>query len=400
MRSKIMLLVFSLISLIACDIEPKNQPNHLIGEELKEVSSLTASGGQDQENIAMFDPTVNRVHQFNLATNTLVRSFKVRNPGVEHYVLYDQAGNYIVDLTKQGITIFDKNNEAIHDPITMFGKPISAVFRPDLGYLVIYDDLMSVGVIRLDANGRVLQAKVFGASFGSETIAAGDLDENGRLILALSDGSVSLINLATSLNTGVWTSSRVAVSLGNVRWLAPIRGSPDKILVVQNDKISMANLATVTVVDGPSILNRNVLFYGKSPDGHVIFRDSNDSALIKVAYAGGTSVTTKQIAFAPRYIISSRLDLTNDSWTLLGAQKGSYDWDLKKNIFTSRQMRRWSFASLAANFDQKMPDRANVEMNTNRAFALFPSKMGRATNYNLISNSARELLHFNVRFIE
>src|SRR5262245_59031278 len=99
MRFKWLAITGIAIALAACaDKDPARDQEHLIGKKLTDVSSLVAPGGETQSHIAIYDKTVARVHQFDLNANALVRSFPVRNPGLEHYVLYDQPGNYIIDF--------------------------------------------------------------------------------------------------------------------------------------------------------------------------------------------------------------------------------------------------------------------------------------------------------------
>ncbi|MGE4130741.1 MAG: hypothetical protein AB7F86_03840 [Bdellovibrionales bacterium] len=381
-------LALSLI-VSACDPGPNSNGEHLIGDKLKDVSALTAQGGGDQDQIGIFDSTVGRIHQFNLAGNFLVRSFPAQNPGLEHSVLYDQSGNYLIDLTTKSLSIFDKSGNENKNPIEMLGKPMSAAFRADLGILVIYDDLQSVGILKLNSNGEVQKARVFGSSFGSSvTISAGDVDSTGRLVLALSDGSMALVDIDASLTAGSWVKTTFATTMDNVRWLAPVRGSPDLAFVLQNEKLSVINVATQTVTDGPTIDNADVLFRSKSIDGHIMIRDATDKNKINMYYVNAGTITSQSLYFNSPAILNSRLDLTGDSWTLISA---TYD---------SRSVRRWRFSDLLTTTNETLPKEAKFEVNGNRVFALYPSKMGYAVHYNLTAKTSAELKHFNIPFIQ
>jgi hypothetical protein len=396
----ILSLAGMVFGLSACNGGLLLPPDHLIGEKLRNISAMADEGGVDQTNIAIYDKTVGRVHQFDLAESELVRSFPVRNPAAEHSVLYAQSGNYLIDLTTKSITIFDKFHRSKEDPIVLIGKPISAAFRPSLGFLVLYDDLMSVGVIKLGADGSVIKAAVFGGALGSETISAGDIDELGRLILAMSDGSIQIVDLDATLNSNSWSSTTVNVNVGSALWLAPVRGAPNKVLVQQWNKLVVVDLPDQEVKDGPDVYYRDVLFRGRATDSHVVYRDSKDSTQIRIAFVSGGAVVDKPMSFAPEAVITSRLDLTNDSWTLLGAGSIVYDFWTGKPSFKSVRMRRWRFTDRLATYDEKMPETATFEVNANRAFALFPSKLGFAWNFNLLTQTRRDLVHFNVPFID
>ena len=408
MRSSRMLFQVAAISwmifaLCACDPgRDARGDEHLIGEKLKDVSSMTTATGESQQMIAMYDKTVNRIHQFDLAPNILVRSFQVLNPGVDHHVLYDQTGNYMVDFSTKHLSIFDKFNEVNHNPIRFIGTPKSASFRPSLGFLVMYDDKMSVGVLKLDVSGKVLKSKVFGADFGGPTISAGDVDETGRLILALSSGKIAIVDLSASLNSGSWSYTLVNTTLNNCVWLAPIRGSPNKVFVQQEDRMSVVDLVAQTSADGPLISRKSVMYYGKMPDAHIIYESASDTSLMKIAYINAGVIATKQVSFAPRAIMNSRLDLANNSWTMISAKSSSYNYRNGKTTYNNRAVTRWTFTSneFVGILDEKLSDAATFEVNADRLFALLPVKMGWAVNYNLNNGSQRPLKYFNMPFIE
>src|SRR5262249_11409495 len=151
--------------------------------------------GEQNDKVVFFDETTRRIHQFDMQHMTHDRSLSVDSPGAKHYVLFHQQGNYIVDLTDKHLTVFGANTTA-HDPIHFEGKPVSAAFSPELGYLVIYDDLQSVGVIKLSADGQVAGAHVFGSELADGvSISAGEILPDGHLALAMTEGSVYLVDL-------------------------------------------------------------------------------------------------------------------------------------------------------------------------------------------------------------
>lgn len=79
------------------------------------------------------------------------------------------------------------------------GKTFVCGLPLDLNLLVMYDDLNTVGIVKMDSNGQVVKAWVGGNLLGSANIQAGDLLSNGKLILTLSNKSIAVVDVAQTL---------------------------------------------------------------------------------------------------------------------------------------------------------------------------------------------------------
>src|SRR5689334_581872 len=104
--------------LVACSAHIAGEENgdYLIGNPTQSVAALNTPDEGQSQSLVIFDKTVRRIHQFDLTAMTHKRSFAVRNPDNEHYVLYGQSGDYIVDLSQKGLSIFNKYDQANHQP--------------------------------------------------------------------------------------------------------------------------------------------------------------------------------------------------------------------------------------------------------------------------------------------
>jgi hypothetical protein len=405
MRFKLLAITGMAIALAACTNDDRaRQDEHLVGKKLTDVSSLVTPTGEAQHNIAIFDKTVNRVHQFDLNANVLSRSFAVQRPGVEHYVLYDQPGNYVVDFSTKHISVFDKYGEANHNPIQFVGTPKSAAFNSTLGLLVMYDDKMTIGVLKLSPEGKVLKAQVFPGDFGGASISCGDIDENGNLIAALSNGKIVVADLTAALASGAWTGNYTTKNtvLNNAVWLAPVRGSVNLVLVQQEDRISLVDLTSESVTDGPLTNRKRVMHYGKGPDGHIIYEHATDSSLMLIAYVRAGVIETRQVNHSPYAILNSQLDLSAERWTTISAKSSTYNVQNGVTSYTNRSVTRYIFnsGSFIAVKDERLPEHAKFELSADRLFALMPTRMGSAINYNLANFTSRPLTHFNVPYID
>lgn len=406
MLSKVLILTAASLLLSACDghyYNPNNDKN-LIGTKLEDMSSLNDDAGNDINQIVVYDQTVSRIHQFNLDNMNIERSLPVLNPGIPHNVLYNLAGNYVIDFTTKHISFYDRLGRPNHNPIRFVGTPISAAFRPSLGLLVVYDSLMSVGILKVNAAGSVLQAGKVGADLGgNRTIAAGDIDDGGRLILALSDGSIVKVDLDAVLSTGVWTltGTPIATGLTDINWLAPVRGQPNQVMVATKDKMAVIDTLAGTVIGTPTTLNGSIVWRSKGIDAHILTSNYSSSG-VRLYYVSGSTVLSKQLQRASGGITHSRLDQSADLLTFVTA--GSYKWRsaslVDGNEPLDRMIRQWRFSDLDAQLEEKVVDGAKLALARRSVFALMENKLGWALNYDLYSGAPPvQRRGFNVPYI-
>jgi hypothetical protein len=390
MLSKILILLTGVLLLSACDPAPLTKKDeNIIGDALKDVSALNNDNGVEQSKVVLYDEVVGRIHQFDLLTNTHVKSVRSLEPTGEHTVLYDQTADFIVDMTNKNVTIFDSNGKGAPSPLHFVGTPVSAAFRPSLGYLVIYDNLMSVGILKIGPTGGVLKFGMRGPLLGSiETIAAGDVDGNGRLILAMSSGTIAIVDLEATLNQDQWVYTSFASGLTDIKWLAPVRGDTDKFMTVSSGKISLFQVSTQTIIDQQDIDNTDVVKYSKSIDPHVLTAEGN---LLKLHYVEGAALQTRQVTKQIYFLIASRLDKTGNTWSIVNSNSSS----VKKN----RTVKQWRFSDMLALSEVPLRDESKLELASHSVFQLFPSPMGYALNLDLFKTTNAEIKNFNLKLI-
>lgn len=404
MRSKSwLLLLLAPFVLAACDPGPYYKPEeNIIGEKLKDVTSLNNDVGNELNKTVTYDPTINRIHQFDLNTMKVERSLPVVNSGTDHTVLYDLSGNYVIDFTQKNMTIFDRFDRATNNPIRFVGKPKSAAFRPGSGLLVVYDDLGSVGLLKLDGNGLVQKSWVGGPVIGTNTsIAAGDIDSSGRLVAAMSDGSFCVVDLDQSMTQKQWVYTRFNTTLTDIKWVAPIRGQANKVFVAANDKLAIVDVVNQTVDSTVDVETDNIIKYSKSLDGHVLTQQWatwNREAEIKIWYVSGAQILSKSVFYQANFVTHTRLDIANDNWSIVDAQRSAYNREIPADK-RNRVVKQWRFSDLLAVYIEKVPDRAKLELASRSVFALYPNKLGWAINYDLLNLTKQEAKHFNIPYI-
>ncbi len=384
--------------LVGCGVPGNSHDDEfLVGDKLRTFTNLKASTGSSSESIAMFDETLKKIHQFDTTNMTKVRTLKVEYPNDKHFVLYDPNGNYIIDLTQKGITIFDRHNKPNVDPIRMPSQPKSAAFSPEQGLLIVYDDLMNVGFIKLNAKGIVLDSLMLGSLVGSDSIAAGDLLENGILALSLSDGSLAQVNVADTLDQNQWVFTKAATAFSSISWVAAVHGQPQKVLIKYTSGVALMNLTT-----GATIQKRDLDSHeefrklSKAVDAHAVVADDKNFTLI---YTDGTALKTRKLYNQSYYIMNSQLDLSKDSWFFVGGSESyAYDiWDGDINVVKkNRKLYRFGVSSMLAQEAIALPNNTQVLMAQDYFFSLYPSELGYAYKQDYLTQKKRVMKGFNI----
>ncbi len=413
LSKKNILSLFTLIAsahFVACTYKPTDQnDDHIIGNSVQTVSALRSADGSEAKNIVIFDETVRRIHQFNVTDMTFVRSFAVSNPAEKHYVLYSDLGNYTIDLTSKGLTIFNKYGQANKDPITFQGTPISAAFRPELNLLVVYDDLMSIGILKLDSNGEVIQSWVGGSDIINDlSSSAGDLTETGFLSLALSDGSIAVVDVNQSLASRSWVlvaGTPFATTLSNIKWVAPIAGHPEQLLAESSQSLALINTSTHTILSSFDLTGFHVDKVSKIIDPHLFLRGS-DGETFKLVYVEGSQVKAKtfyprdNVFFSANHILTSTLDLAKNTWSFVDtnySQPGLFD-DINE-IRENRTYKSYRMSDKLAISKLPVASQVQVQLAEKFIFALHPSEIGYATRTDVNSGEEIPARYFNIPYI-
>ncbi len=403
----IMCLVF--LAMTACTSEGVNPDENVIGKRLKDINGLNTSHSGEIQKVVLFDEVVRKIHQFDLKTMKYEKSLEVRNPSEKHFVLYHHEGGYIVDITTKGITIFDKNGKATHDPIKLLGVPLSAAFRPDLGFLVIYDDLMTVGILHLNDDGS-LASPAFGKGsvLDGAVIRAGDINDDGNLILSLDDDSIATVNLATTVSSGSWQKTDSFDStLSDVSWVAPIPGGPNKRILVKSSgkKISLIDLGTKSVVDFQnSSYNTTIAKFSRSTTPHVILKSGYD---VLVIYPDGDNVERRRMQHNLRGFLSSNLNIAADTWTFVNSDKESSTSEFLGTVYNNynatkedRVLNHYKFSEWTPIKNIKIENNTKIELAQTYIFSLFPSELGVAKRLDINTEKVQRIEYFNLDHIK
>ncbi len=395
-------LILNMMLLSACSVSYyRDKPEtYLVGQKLETSSSLTTSTGEDRDRIVVFDETTRRVHEFDIEKMVLLNSLAVAAPEEQHYLLYHDQGNYIVDLTEKHLTVFDKARTPNHEPIDFHGVPISAALNSKSGLFVMYDSLSTLGILKLSPEGTVLQGAVRGSVFENDTtVSAGDMTSDGKLVLALSSQEIAVVDLEQTLNLkDGWSFSKFASGLKGISWVAPFPDQPDLVFVKSVDTLSIVDILQKTVVS-MDISNFVVDKLSKGIQPHVVVKEdtllSNPKSFI--AYPDSTQVHLVKVPDQDRSILLSHLDLAKNRWiSILGPLSETSVYNDANQKLKNRTLQIFEFSTLKGIGNKALPDQAKLHPSSSFILAMFPSELGYAVRYDMTSDETREIRLFNL----
>lgn len=244
----------------------------LIGVRLDEQTGLFNSYGIETKNIFVFDSMTNRILGFNAETMSLDYKFELTNPGERHYVAMDVNEKFVIDFSKRHLQVINLDGRRFDSPLKFLGTPISSAYNPTARMMIIQDDLGSIGILKMASDGAIEDSWLGGPLVSEgKTIVAGDIDGAGRLVLAMSDGSITLVDLTATLAQKSWQSSNIVSGQAGINWVAPDIKVADKILLASPTSISVLDMTTKTITETIT-LNATALkiisnYYQSTPSG-------------------------------------------------------------------------------------------------------------------------------------
>ena len=417
MRFNIVFILVAMIVLSSCDMKYKGDidGDYKVGELLANFSKLANDGGSEQNKIAVFDENIRKIHLFDLNQNKLVstvNAIEVSNQD-KHAILYDANGNYIVDIISGGFAITNKQGISQINPIKLSGGPVSGAFRSDLGLLVIYDDVGSVGLLKLTAQGDIIQSWVGGSrlnSLSSAVISAGDLLDNGHLLISMTDGTLADIDIMQTLSQKKWIYTSVATNLPAAAWVARVPDNSLQVLLRVSDdndhKIYLFDLATKTVIDS-HILQGHLEKSARAIHPHVLISSLDDSSM-ELFYVENNIIKKIKMPYRKvnynEKILLSRLNIEKDTFSFVdskGSIEKSADGELLLNTYRAyRTYKQFRLNDMLLVTTTEIPNGTNVEISDKYIFSLFSNKLGYATNYNIDNKTQFAFEFFNRGYLK
>ena len=373
---------------------------NLVGTPLQAVSGISKEDGSDKKTIVVFDETVRKIHLFDLAGAQHLQAYAVLNPSEKHYLVSQDQGNYILDISLKNVSLFNSQGQRTDSVLKFVGQPQSAAYVSNLNLFAVYDDLSDLGILLLDSSGNVQSSWVGGSLLAQNvSIASGDFLADGRMVLAGSDGSMWVVDTAQTLAQKKWVDTTFSTGLTQITWVAGVPENSNLVFVKSLNQLSIIDLTSNSVVSTFDSTNYNVEKYSKTFDPHVVLRSSSGNSLTMV-YVDQGVLKNRSLLTQSAAIMSSYLNLTTSTWTYVDTVSTyKFSWNDLNTVKTQRTLKIYRFTDMAGTLRMSVPDNAHLELSQSYLFELFPSELGYAVRYDLQSDSSTVMSLFNMPHI-
>lgn len=393
---KFFLIALACMSIWSCGpSKPINGDEDVIGRPPEKVSPMNKLNGEAKVSLIMQDKSTRRLQKFDTSIMKHQWSLSVAEPQLDHYVLNADNESYFIDLFENNMAIYGSDSRLIESDISFSGSPISSALRSDLGLFLVYDKDLNVTLVKLNSTGRIIDSFRAGNRLAGTNIRAGDFSTGGTLVLSLTDGTLALINAAGSVTKHEWQYEIWDSGVHAINWVAPIPNKADLVMVKTSTSLSVLDIVQRSVIATKDISGLQMLKLSKDFDPHYLGK--GDDGSLHLFYFDGTKIQEVIQQRPEQYTLSSHLNVSENYWSMVTSDSVSRSWTNDEDEWTEqRHWRRFRLSDLLSSQVIKLPDLAQLHMNSKFVFALHPSELGWAERYNQ-DRTVQEAKFFNFR---
>ena len=335
MRSNLFFIILSLFAFCSCggsskfgaSSQDKKNANAkvLISTETQTFfvtaySSYNGDSGLDQDQIMSVDKFSKKLNIFRLNPFRLERFMSIDLINEKTKISSGRKGDFIFVINEEEYAIIGKDGAVKTNPVELAGNIVGSSYHSNENIFVVYDDLGSVGLLKLSDIGEVDEHWV-GEPFLKSTARIESVTalRSGKLLFVLSSGDFALVDTVASIANKKWTYTEFSLKAGGddeskirVQWVAETVEKDNVLLVLsQNNSLVTYDMTTQTVIDEMQINEPTYIgaFYQDVP--HVL-SISNDDANEKMLFCH--TVLADGTIFSQPVISGSRMSHISQSY--------------------------------------------------------------------------------------
>ena len=385
-----------LANLISTSCVPIAEDTGLIGDKLSSNSGLVQGSNWSGDFLWFHDTVRARIHRINV--RDLTHEFKMdalpgKSQTIVNSIFSPSDGDWAMEMTHKDLRVVSPDGSSTPSPISFQGEPVSVSWDPTTRNIVIYDDLKSVILAKMTEDGDFDSSAILGPILDNQTdvasIRSGDLDDQNRLILALINNEIAIVDFNKTLADGSWSyTSYTPSGITDIDWIAPLKDGENVALLSAKEGIFLIDYENQTIIHQIDFSETSkIIKRSRNLKPHIIYNAGTDTTIV---YPDGNLLrSVSKIDLSIFYNIeSSVLDLSNDTYTI------SYSTNQETNDIN--RISRYRFKDGLVVADQKIPN--NVEqlvVGQNYAVSIYKSNLGHIVRTDLASDRQKNLSGFN-----
>jgi hypothetical protein len=388
MDSKIFTMLLAAFILVSCGADG-NSSKGIIGSPLQQESGIFNSYGIETSKVFVVDETTDRLLGIGLSDFAIKHQFELKKKEDEHVTIMDINEKFVIDFSKKHLNIYGLDGGVYDRPFNFQGTPTSAAYNPFTRTMIIQDNLQSVGMMQLAENGSITSSWLGGPQLASGTsIVAGDLDKTGRLVLAMSDETMAVVDVTQSIAQQSWQQTAFSPGLGKVTWVAPDNRNPDLLLVSSSTKIAIINSATKVVVDQKTLdSSSSIRFSSKAGLGHVFTEKAGVVSLYFINSQGAIGVESL-----------AQASLTGLKQSFLSADAASITL-LFEVGYRERSVLKMRLSDALVEVEKSIDTTGETSINGSTVFVNFKDPLGALELHSLTSDDVKRLEGYNFDYL-
>jgi hypothetical protein len=388
-------IIFISVILTSC-IGHEEQNAGVIGDEVTTNTGLYQGNSWSGDYLWFYDATRKRVHRMNVTD--LTHEMKIdalpNDLSETDNNLFSPSGlDWVIELTYKDLRVISPSGVVTENPFTFQGVPVSVSWDPDTRLIIIYDDVKSVMMGKLNEAGEFESSGIMGAILDNTTegssINAGDLDDQNRLILTLQNDEIAVVDFDQTLTDELWSyTSYTPTGITDVNWIAPLKNGSNRALVSAEEGIFLIDYIAQTIIDQVDFTDsESIVYLSRNLIPHIVYRSGSDS---KLAYPSGDEILTASAVNVSSFlgIGASVLDTTNNHLTVAYTDTTAYEYMTK--------ISRFRITDGLAIADQRITyDVDQVVFGEDYAFSIYGSNLGHVVRTDLSTSDQESLSGFN-----
>lgn len=391
MHTKILILTSILLWNVSCADSSKESLNPNGGQIGTSVSKISQDGVSldvrfGGKTMYTYDEPTHSVQSFDTTTMTLNWSQKIRDKspvvGIEGTV----SGSYAIVYQNKSVVVYGAKGKISQSNLNFQGTPKSTAFNEETGYLIMYDDLASIGIYKFDNSGKIESSTLLGPILDAKkAVYAGDIDSNSNLYLAMSDYSVLKVDLKASLENKAWSYEVFYTNDQLVTWIG--ESSSGYLMLTDNEKVM-----SLSPDDGGVVASEEISWIyssSKAEQPHILaLREGEENAdLMHVGEDGSFVLHTLSGAFS-----SLGVAQRGNYYSTINSEGDQITFVSRSSVYTIRLNDGLVLATM--NHFGK-----DLFINRDSFVSIYPSVLGKLVKTNIADGEQTELKYYNIPYL-
>ncbi|MBF0443420.1 MAG: hypothetical protein HQK54_16050 [Oligoflexales bacterium] len=223
-----------------------------IGRTIEPASSQTmnmlAQGGKT--GFFAFDRYSRRINVIDIETGNLAFSGPIDQATEGDFLVSSKNNQYIMIVSKNKVFIQNIAANTRVQALKLAGSIGAYALDMNAGYYAFVDEYFSVGLMKLDTDGKILSQWTGGPVLEKKfNTVAGEMLPGGQLVLVSKEGELLKIDADKSLQKRSWVFENQPFSFSNPTWVAQVPGRSDRVMVLDSKGLYLIDLSSAATID-------------------------------------------------------------------------------------------------------------------------------------------------------